>query len=68
VAVAASLEAALAYLQTVAGALFIAGRALVEAAVTNPLAWGAALLGLAAAGVWLYVMRNLLPQGEGRVR
>jgi anti-sigma factor RsiW len=68
VAVAASLEAALAFIETVAGALFIAGRAVVEPAVANPLAWGAALLALAAAGVWVYVMRNLPPQGEGRMR
>jgi anti-sigma factor RsiW len=65
-AVVASLEAAFAFAETVASAIFIALRAVVEPALTNPLAWVMAAAALALTGVWLYVMRNLLPEGRTR--
>jgi hypothetical protein len=65
-AVIASLQAAAAFGATVGSALFIAARAVVEPALANPLAWGMALAALALTGVWLYVMRRLLPEGRTR--
>jgi hypothetical protein len=50
----------------VADALVIAGRALLEVAVANPLAWAAAALALALTAVWLVVMGRLVPQGSVR--
>jgi hypothetical protein len=44
----------------------IAGRALLEAALTNPLAWAAAVLALALTAVWLVVVGKLVPRGLAR--
>lgn len=65
-AVFASADAARSVLETIVTALFIALRSLVEPALTSPLAWLGALAALAATGVWLYLMRTVLP--EGRLR
>lgn len=65
-ALSASAAATASFINTVFEALFIAGRALVEAAVANPLAWAAAALALALTGVWLVVLRKLAPQGSLR--
>jgi hypothetical protein len=62
----ASAAAARSVLETVVTALFIALRSLVEPALTSPVAWLAALAALALTGVWLYLMRTVLP--EGRLR
>jgi hypothetical protein len=65
-ALSTSAAATADFANTVLEALFIAGRALLEAAVSNPLAWAAAVLALALTGVWLVVMRRLVPQGTVR--
>lgn len=54
------------FLRTLAGALGIAARALAEVALPNPLTWAAAVLALALTGVWLYVMRKLVPEGKSQ--
>ncbi|MCC6192437.1 MAG: zf-HC2 domain-containing protein [Anaerolineales bacterium] len=65
-AITASLQALVATIDTVGGALWIAARAVVEPAVANPLAWPLALAALGLTGVWVYVMRNLVPEGRTR--
>ena len=65
-ALSTSAAASLEFLTTVADALVIAGRALLDLAVANPLAWGAAALALALTAVWLVVMGRLVPQGFAR--
>ncbi len=62
----ASADAAQSVLGTVLAALYIAARSVIEPALANPLAWLAALAALAVTGVWLYLMRTVLP--EGRLR
>ncbi len=52
--------------ETIVAALFVAARAVVEPALGSPLAWAGALMALALTGVWLYLMRTVLP--EGRLR
>ena len=54
-----SLSAAAAFLTTLADALVLIMRALVEAILPNPLAWAAAVLALGLTGVWFYVMRKV---------
>ncbi len=54
------------FVTTVADALVIAGRALLEGALDQPLAWAGAALALALTGVWLIVLRRLAPQGSVR--
>lgn len=65
-ALSTSAAATVGFAGTVLDALFIAGRALLEAALANPLAWAAAALALALTGVWLVVMRKLVPEGSAR--
>jgi hypothetical protein len=65
-ALLASLDATAAFAETVLGALFIAARAVLEAAATNPLTWAASLAGLALAALWVYVMRHLPQKGTTR--
>jgi hypothetical protein len=62
----ASFTATTSFANTVFEALFIAGRALLEAAIANPLAWVAALLALALTGMWLVTLRRLAPEGTTR--
>jgi anti-sigma factor RsiW len=62
----ASANAAWTVLETILAALYIAARSVVEPALMSPLAWLAAAAALAVTGVWLYVMRTVLP--EGRLR
>ena len=50
------------FLATLAGALAIAGRALAPFVLASPLTWAAAVLALGLTGVWLYVMRKLVPE------
>jgi anti-sigma factor RsiW len=47
-------------------ALLIAGRAVFEWAVVNPLVWAASVTGLGVTGVWFYFMRKLIPEGSFR--
>jgi hypothetical protein len=61
-----SAAATASFANTVLEALFIAARALLEAAVANPLAWAAAALALALTGLWLVMLRKLVPQGSLR--
>lgn len=65
-ALSASAAATASFINTVFEALFIAGRALLEAAVANPLAWAGAALALALTAVWLVALRKLAPQGSLR--
>jgi hypothetical protein len=53
-------------LETILSALYLTARAIVEPALVNPLAWLAALGALVLTGVWVYLMRTVLP--EGRLR
>lgn len=46
---------------TVIDALFIAGRALLEWALVNPLMWAASIGAAAATAMWLYFVRKLVP-------
>jgi len=52
--------------ETIVSALYVAARSVLEPALSNPLAWGGALMALALTGVWLNLMRTVLP--EGRLR
>jgi len=61
-ALLASASAVFVFLSTFVDALIIAARALAEALLPNPLTWAAAVLALALTGVWLYVMRKLVPE------
>jgi anti-sigma factor RsiW len=54
------------FLATLFEALVIAARALAEAVLPNPLTWAAAVLALGLTGVWLYVMRKLVPEVKPR--
>ena len=65
-ALAASLSAAVEFFDTVAGALYLAVRALVETTAANPLAWAAGALALGLTVVWLVLMRNLMPEVTAR--
>jgi anti-sigma factor RsiW len=65
-AVVASLSATAEFADTVLGALWIAARAVLEAAAASPLMWAASVLGLALAGLWVYVMRRLPRKGMTR--
>lgn len=49
-------------LRTVVGALAITARAIAEAALFNSLAWAAGTLALVLTGVWLYLVRKLVPE------
>lgn len=62
----AGAQAAGTVLETIVAALYIAARSVLEPALTHPLAWLAAAAALALTGVWLYLMRTVLP--EGRLR
>jgi anti-sigma factor RsiW len=53
-------------LRTVVGALAITARAIAQAAFFNPLAWVAATLALVLTGVWLYLVRKLVPEVKVR--
>lgn len=64
VALLASASAVFVFLGTLVDALVIAARALAEAFLPNPLTWAVAMLALALTGVWLYVMRKLVPEGK----
>ena len=44
-------------------ALFISARALTEGALENPLAWLSGVGALALTGLWLYLVRRLVPKG-----
>ena len=66
VALFTSLSAVADLLQTILAGLYLAGRALAEAAIGNPLAWAAFVLALALTGVWLYLIRRLVPEGTTR--
>jgi anti-sigma factor RsiW len=55
-------DAVWALVSTLAEALYITARAVLEPALTSPLAWGGALLALTLTVVWVYVMRRVLPQ------
>jgi anti-sigma factor RsiW len=57
-----SASAVFVFLSTFVDALIIAVRALAETLLPNPLTWAAAVLALALTGVWLYVMRKLVPE------
>jgi anti-sigma factor RsiW len=59
-----SAGAVVGFLSALADALLIAARAVAEALLPNPLTWAAAVLALALTGVWLYVMRRLVPEGR----
>lgn len=61
-----SAAATASFANTVLEALFIAARALLEAALANPLAWAGAALALALTGAWLVMLRKLVPQGSLR--
>jgi anti-sigma factor RsiW len=61
-----SVGATAGFVTTVVDALIIAGRALLEGALDQPLAWAGAVLALALTGMWLIVMRRLAPQGGVR--
>lgn len=61
-----SATATAGFITTVVDALFIAGRALLEGALDDPLAWAGAALALALTAMWLIVMRRLAPQGTAR--
>ena len=50
------------FARTVLDALFIAGRALVEWALVNPLMWAACVGAAAATAMWFYFMRKLVPE------
>jgi predicted anti-sigma-YlaC factor YlaD len=50
------------FVASLVDALFIAGRALFEWAVYNPLVWASSLTCLALTGVWLYYVRKLIPE------
>jgi anti-sigma factor RsiW len=66
VALIASLSAVADLLQTILAGLYLAGRALAEVAIGNPLAWAAFVLALALTAVWLYLIRRLVPEGTTR--
>ncbi len=66
VALNTSAAATVGFLNTVADALIIAGRALLAGALDQPLAWVGAALALALAAAWLLVMRKLVPQGTAQ--
>src|SRR6185295_16354053 len=66
VALFTSLSAMADLLQTVLAGLYLAGRALAEVAIGNPLAWAAFVLALALTAVWLYLIRRLVPEGTTR--
>ncbi len=53
-------------LETIVAALVVAARSVLEPALGSPLAWAGAVMALALTGVWLYLMRTVLP--EGRLR
>jgi predicted anti-sigma-YlaC factor YlaD len=61
-----SLSATSALVRVVVEALIIAGRAVLEGMLAQPLAWVAAISALALTAVWLYVMRRLVPEGSAR--
>ena len=63
VALFASLAAVADVVQTLLGGLYLAGRALFEAAIGNPLAWAGLVLALGLTAVWLYLIRRLVPEG-----
>jgi len=65
-ALLASAAAARSVVETIVAALYLAARSVIEPALTNPLVWLAAAAALAVTGVWLYLMRTVLP--EGRLR
>lgn len=65
-ALSAGAAAAASFADTVFEALFIAGRALLEAAMANPLAWAAAALALAGTGAWVVALRRLTLEGRAR--
>jgi hypothetical protein len=50
------------FLEAVLQALLIAGRALFETAVRNPLVWASAVTCLGLTGTWLYFVRKLVPE------
>jgi anti-sigma factor RsiW len=63
VALFASLAAVADLLETVLTGLYLAGRALAEAAIGNPLAWAGFVLALGLTAIWLYLIRRLVPEG-----
>jgi anti-sigma factor RsiW len=62
----ASAAATLSFVNTVIDALLIAGRALLEASLDQPLAWAATAAALALTAAWLVLVRKLVPQGSAR--
>jgi anti-sigma factor RsiW len=65
-ALSTSAASTASFANTVLDALVIAGRALLEAGLANPLAWTAAAMALALTGVWLVLLRKLAPEGITR--
>ena len=65
-ALLASLGAVADLLQTLLTGLYLAGRAVLGAAIGSPLAWAALVLALALTAVWLYLIRRLVPEGLSR--
>ena len=65
-ALLASVAAVAVFLTTFVDALLIAANALAAVLLPNPLCWAAAVLALALAGVWLYVMRRIAPEVKPR--
>jgi anti-sigma factor RsiW len=51
---------------TLAGALWVVVKALGQVVLFSPAAWAIALVGLVAAGVWVFLLRRLSVQGIAR--
>ena len=66
VALNTSAAATLGFANTVLDALLITGRALLEATLSQPLAWVGAVLALGLTVVWLVALRKLVPEGSAQ--